>query len=79
MDTALPHVFEPFYTTREVGDGTGLGLAITYGVVREHDGEITAANEQHGGAVFTVRLPWLRRRVTSSARIATVRPVSGHD
>ena len=79
VDTALPHVFEPFYTTREVGDGTGLGLAITYGVVREHGGEITAANEQHGGAAFTVRLPWLRRRVTSSARIATVRPVSGHD
>ncbi len=69
MDTALPHVFEPFYTTREVGDGTGLGLAITYGVVREHDGEITGANDQHGGAVFTVRLPWFRGRVTSSTRI----------
>ena len=37
-DAALSHLFEPFYTTRDVGNGTGLRLAITYGVVRDHDG-----------------------------------------
>jgi PAS domain S-box-containing protein len=53
----LPRVFEPFFTTKDVGKGTGLGLAIAYGIVQEHDGQIHAANEPGGGAVFTVELP----------------------
>src|SRR5262245_27274615 len=53
----LPRIFEPFYTTKEVGKGTGLGLAITYGIVQEHGGQIVAANHPDGGAVFTVELP----------------------
>ena len=53
----LSRIFEPFYTTKEVGKGTGLGLAITYGIVQEHGGEIVAANHPDGGAVFTVELP----------------------
>jgi two-component system, NtrC family, sensor kinase len=54
---ALPRIFEPFYTTKEVGKGTGLGLAIAYGIVLEHGGHILAANHPGGGAVFTVELP----------------------
>ena len=54
---ALPRVFEPFYTTKEVGKGTGLGLAITYGIIQEHGGQIVASNHPDGGAVFTVQLP----------------------
>jgi two-component system sensor histidine kinase HupT/HoxJ len=50
-------IFEPFYTTKEVGQGSGLGLAITYGIVQEHGGEIIAANHPDGGAVFTIELP----------------------
>jgi signal transduction histidine kinase len=53
----LPRIFEPFYTTKEVGKGTGLGLAITYGIIQEHGGEITVTNHPEGGAVFTVQLP----------------------
>src|SRR5262245_2323035 len=53
----LPRIFEPFYTTKEVGKGTGLGLAIAYGIVQEHGGQIIAANHPDGGAVFTVELP----------------------
>lgn len=54
---SIPRVFEPFYTTKEVGKGTGLGLAITYGAIQEHGGHIAASNHPEGGAVFTVQLP----------------------
>lgn len=53
----MSHVFEPFYTTKDVGKGTGLGLAIAYGIVQDHGGEIAVANHPDGGAVFTVELP----------------------
>jgi len=53
----LSHIFEPFYTTKEVGKGTGLGLAIAYGIVQDHGGQIIAANDPGGGAVLTVELP----------------------
>ena len=56
-DDTLSRIFEPFYTTKEVGKGTGLGLAIAYGIVQEHGGQIMAANHPEGGAVFTVELP----------------------
>ena len=55
--SAMPRLFEPFYTTKEVGKGTGLGLTITYGIIQEHGGQISASNHPDGGAVFTVQLP----------------------
>jgi len=56
-EETLSRIFEPFYTTKEVGKGTGLGLAIAYGIVQEHGGHISASNHPQGGAVFTVELP----------------------
>jgi two-component system NtrC family sensor kinase len=51
-------LFDPFYTTKEVGKGTGLGLSICYGIVREHNGEILCFNNQNAeGATFAIRLP----------------------
>ncbi|MFZ0770014.1 MAG: ATP-binding protein [Candidatus Sulfotelmatobacter sp.] len=50
-------IFDPFYTTKNVGKGTGLGLSICYGIVKEHGGDITAHNALEGGAVIEVRLP----------------------
>jgi two-component system NtrC family sensor kinase len=53
-----PHrVFDPFYTTKPIGKGTGLGLSAVYGVVRDHQGQITCQNKPEGGAVFALRLP----------------------
>ena len=58
----LSRIFEPFYTTKDVGKGTGLGLAIAYGIVQEHGGHISAANHPDGGAIFTVELPASKQR-----------------
>ncbi len=53
----LPRIFDPFYTTKEVGRGTGLGLSITYGVVERHHGHIKAESPPSGGAKFILTLP----------------------
>ena len=53
----LPHIFEPFYTTKEAGSGTGLGLAIASQVVEEHHGSIHVDSLVGKGSSFTVSLP----------------------
>ena len=50
-------IFDPFYTTKAVGKGMGLGLSVTYGVVQDHQGQISCENRPEGGAVFTLRFP----------------------
>ena len=51
-------IFDPFYTTKQVGKGTGLGLSICYGIVRAHGGEIQCwSNEGDAGSTFVVRIP----------------------
>lgn len=53
----LKKIFEPFFTTKEVGKGTGLGLSVSYGIVKEHGGEITASSAVGQGTTFTIVLP----------------------
>ena len=50
-------VFDPFYTTRAVGQGTGLGLSACYGIIQEHGGKITCRNRNDSGAIFLIELP----------------------
>ncbi len=50
-------LFEPFYTTKDVGKGTGLGLSISYGIVQKHQGDLVVESELGLGSMFTLTLP----------------------
>jgi signal transduction histidine kinase len=58
MRNVLKRVFEPFYTTKEVGKGTGLGLSVSYFIItNNHSGIFTAESEPGAGACFIIKLP----------------------
>jgi two-component system, NtrC family, sensor kinase len=54
----LDRVFDPFYTTKEVGVGTGLGLSIVYGIIEKHHGHIAVDSKEGEGTRFTIRMPY---------------------
>lgn len=71
----LLRVFDPFFTTREVGQGTGLGLSVCYGIVREHGGQILASNRDEGGANFTIELPVMTESLVAATAAAAGVPI----
>ncbi|RPI26611.1 MAG: PAS domain-containing protein [Acidobacteria bacterium] len=56
----VKRIYDPFFTTKEVGKGTGLGLSVSYGIIQEHSGQISVESQPGKGTTFTLQLP-LRR------------------
>jgi len=57
LEANLAHLFDPFFSTREVGQGRGLGLSVCYGIITAHEGHIHVKSQLGKGSVFTVELP----------------------
>lgn len=54
----LPRIFDPFFTTKEEGKGTGLGLSVAYGIIQQHQGNITVQSHHGQGTSFFIHLPY---------------------
>jgi len=72
----IDNVFEPFFTTKDVDKGTGLGLSSSYGIVKEHGGDIKIESISGGGTMVTITLPLCAHSVTQN-HLTPLRDIEG--
>ena len=69
-ETTQQRIFDPYFTTRQMGRGTGLGLASAYGIIRNHGGFINVYSEEGVGTTFNIYLPVSEERVMEEKELA---------
>jgi two-component system, NtrC family, sensor kinase len=63
----LAKIYDPFFTTKQIGKGTGLGLAVSYGIIRDHGGDIGVESKPGAGTLFRITLPLIHTRELAAA------------
>jgi len=78
-EETIAHIFEPFYTTKDVGYGTGLGLSIVYGLVKQHSGFIECQSIHGEGTCFSVYFPWYADKEKKAEKTVPQKDLKGNE